>query len=253
MRRSDGAQLDDRPAVRRDLAEAAAAKERDPTAIGREERAVRPSWPLTRSRCRDRRARAEAAVTRCRRDRQRAGRQARPRRGQCVLREALRRRHCDFETHRRLPVMPGRSRSDHQNPPVISTPASTPAAIAVGAHWRLSDLGAVDRRAGLNGFFEQIESDRHVANTAPAILDEAAYQQCADRFRRLGSQRLPVRFGLQHLRERIAHRRPGKGACAGQHFVEHAAEGPDVAALVGLFPSGLLGADVRRGSDNRGR
>ena len=54
--------------------------------------------------------------------------------------------------------------------------------------------------------------------------------------RHVAWQRGPVGFGAKHCCERLCHIVAAKRALAGEHLVEHAAERPDVAALVAALP-----------------
>ena len=78
----------------------------------------------------------------------------------------------------------------------------------------------------------------------PAILDQATLQQRADRRRDVGGECLPTRFeadyGAEHVRQILAV----ECSPAGEHLVQDAAEGPDVAALVRLASFRLLGRHV---------
>ena len=65
-----------------------------------------------------------------------------------------------------------------------------------------------------------------------------------------GGQRLPVRLALQDARDHVGHRLAREGLAPGEAFVEHAAERPDVGALVDRAAARLLGAHVRRGAEN---
>ena len=67
----------------------------------------------------------------------------------------------------------------------------------------------------------------------------------------LWRQCAPVRFATQHARQRVRYIFAGKRALPGEHLVEHAAERPDVAALLGRPSLRLLGAYIRRRPENR--
>ena len=88
------------------------------------------------------------------------------------------------------------------------------------------------------------------AQTLARILLEAAAQQPADRRRRLGRQRVPVRLrledGRQHLRQVVAR----EAARTGQHLVEDDAEGPDVGAPIDRLAARLLGRHVGGRADD---
>jgi hypothetical protein len=55
---------------------------------------------------------------------------------------------------------------------------------------------------------------------------------------------------MDHGPEHVGHVAPVERAAAAQHFVEHRAEGPDVAAAVGIVPTRLFGAHVCGRSQN---
>ena len=58
-------------------------------------------------------------------------------------------------------------------------------------------------------------------------------------------ERRPVGLALENLRDRVRDRVTGKGDAPGQHLVEHAAERPDVGALVDRLPARLLAGSCR--------
>ena len=64
------------------------------------------------------------------------------------------------------------------------------------------------------------------------IAFEAAMKQAQHGAGRIRRQSLPVRIGLEHRGERVAHPLAGKKTHAGEHFEPHYAEGPDVGAPV---------------------
>ena len=75
-------------------------------------------------------------------------------------------------------------------------------------------------------------------------------QQPANRWRCGARQAVPGGFERQHIRHRLRDVFALKGACARQHFVQHAAKSPDVTALIcGLSPR-LLRRHVRCGAEN---
>src|SRR4029079_5396164 len=73
------------------------------------------------------------------------------------------------------------------------------------------------------------------------ILGEAATQEVSNRRGRRRRQRRPVGLTLEDLRDRVRDGVAGKGSTAGQHLVEYAPEGPDVAALVDAVTARLFG------------
>ena len=102
-----------------------------------------------------------------------------------------------------------------------------------------------DRGLARRRFLDLESRVRDVAHPPVAILLKAALQQRHHRRRCLPRQRLPVGFGLQDRAEDLDDRVAGKRRPAGQHFVEHAAERPDVGACVRGSRVGLLRRHVR--------
>ncbi len=68
-----------------------------------------------------------------------------------------------------------------------------------------------------------------------------------------GRKRVEVRFALQHERQRERHILSVECALAGQHFIDHAAEGPNVGPLIDVCSARLLWRHVRRGSQDEPR
>ena len=102
-------------------------------------------------------------------------------------------------------------------------------------------------------FVHRVDLDPDVADVPQAllrILRQAAEQKPPNRHRRRGRQRRPVRLALEDLRDRVRDRVARKRHAPGQHLVEHAAEGPDVGALVDRQAARLLGAHVGGGADD---
>ena len=91
--------------------------------------------------------------------------------------------------------------------------------------------------------------DRDIADSLPPVLRETVLDQQTNRRRQVARERRPVRFAAQHRRDHIADVLAVEGAPAREHLVEHAAERPDVGALVRRSPfacSGLMYAAVPR-------
>jgi len=86
-----------------------------------------------------------------------------------------------------------------------------------------------------------------VVQALPRVLGEATLQQSAGRGRRVCGQRFPVWLLLEDRRQRVGDGLARKRPLARQHLVEHAAERPDVGALVEDMPAHLLGAHVGGG------
>ena len=68
-----------------------------------------------------------------------------------------------------------------------------------------------------------------------------------------GRQLRPVRLALQDLGERVRHGGAHERAAAGEHLVQHAAEGPDVRSLVDGAALRLLRRHVGGGSQDHAR
>ena len=66
-------------------------------------------------------------------------------------------------------------------------------------------------------------------------------------------QRSPVGLPFEDRRDRVGHRRAGERPPAGEHLVEHTAEGPDVGAPVHRRAARLLRAHVGRGAEHHTR
>ena len=142
----------------------------------------------------------------------------------------------------------GRVANHTSAPPRTATTSAPAVSAAMRRHSGLRGSGAADavrwpRCACLVIEHEERRSD--VGDPVAAILDEAALQQRADRLRHVGRQCLPVRLEADHRAEHLRHVLAIEGAPARQHLVQHAAERPDVAALVRLASLRLLRRHVR--------
>ena len=116
------------------------------------------------------------------------------------------------------------------------------------------------RRPGVRDVIQRVPDVRDVAKPLAAVLVQAALEQPLDSGRGRGGQRGPVRLALQDGGDGIRHRLAGKCRFAGQHFVEHAPERPDIRALVEglsacLFRAHVCGRtkDYAHGSQRRAR
>ena len=88
-----------------------------------------------------------------------------------------------------------------------------------------------------------------IVETLPEIFLQAPLQaqtQCRGCVRRENS---PVGLRLDHVGEHLGNAVPRERRRADQHLVEHAAERPDVSALVDRPSARLLGTHVRRGTE----
>ena len=89
-----------------------------------------------------------------------------------------------------------------------------------------------------------------VTQAPPDIFSKTAFEQAANDFGSGLRHRAPVGLALDHVRERVGQRVARERPTAGQHLIEHAAERPDVRALVDRLAPRLLRTHVRRGPQN---
>src|SRR6185295_13541405 len=75
-------------------------------------------------------------------------------------------------------------------------------------------------------------------------------QQPPNRRRCRRRQTGPVGFAFENASNGVGYRFTGERALAGEHFVHHTAEGPDVRALVDGAPARLLRAHISRGAED---
>jgi hypothetical protein len=75
-------------------------------------------------------------------------------------------------------------------------------------------------------------------------------EQAEDVRRRRGREQTPVWLGFENGRDRVRRGFAGERRLPGQHFEQHAPEGPDVGSLVHRLPPGLLGAHIGGGSED---
>ena len=103
-------------------------------------------------------------------------------------------------------------------------------------------------------FVDRVDLDPDVTDisqTLLGILREAAAQESSNDCRCRRGEGRPVGLTLENLPNRVRHRLAGKGDAPGQHLVEHAAERPDVGALVDHLPTRLFRAHVGGRAENR--
>ena len=90
-----------------------------------------------------------------------------------------------------------------------------------------------------------------VAQAAGPVLLQAAAEQIADAAWRRRRQRLPVDVALQHVGERVRDCLLRERRAPRQHFEQHAAERPDVGALVERPAARLFRTHVGRRAEDR--
>ena len=83
-----------------------------------------------------------------------------------------------------------------------------------------------------------------------AILFQTPPQQSADRHRRVGRQDRPVRLAFENRDDGVGDRVAGEWGATREHFVEHAAERPDIRPPVQRLATRLFGAHVCRGTQD---
>jgi hypothetical protein len=86
---------------------------------------------------------------------------------------------------------------------------------------------------------------RHVGHPCRAIFLEALAEERTNITWHVTGHRGPVGFTTQHRRQRVGHIVSAERALPRQHFVEHAAIRPDVAAFIGCSSPRLLRTHVR--------
>ena len=78
------------------------------------------------------------------------------------------------------------------------------------------------------GVVQDEPGDRDVRDALPTFFRQASTDQRTNRRRHVGGQRRPVRLAFEDGGDRVRHGLARERGAAGQHFVEHAAERPDV-------------------------
>ena len=111
--------------------------------------------------------------------------------------------------------------------------------------------GSRSRLRRLAGDVEEQARISRVAQAAPHVLLETAAQHAAHRRRRRGRERIPVRLSRDHGGQRVRGRGAVERPAAGQHLVEKAAERPEVGPPVHRLPARLFGTHVTRGPEDR--
>ena len=109
-------------------------------------------------------------------------------------------------------------------------------------------LDASDSPGGEVG--EQLARVGDRMQALPRFALEAAAQELLDRGRRRSRQAGPVDLARQDRRQRVGHRVGGEEGAAGEHFVDHHAERPDVGAGIDRRAACLLRRHVGRGAED---
>ena len=142
--------------------------------------------------------------------------------------------------------------SDRCSCHAAAPPAASRAAAAT-PHGASRGASGCRLRATVERFLDFEARVANVPNAAPGVLLEAALDQLTDARRRVGGQATPLGLALEDRRDRVGGRLAGKRRPRRQHLVQHAAERPDVGALVHRLAPGLLGAHVGGGARNHRR
>jgi hypothetical protein len=101
--------------------------------------------------------------------------------------------------------------------------------------------------------FDVVELDARVGDVMEAlarILPQTSFEQRSYGKRRRRRQPSPIRFAIEDGDERVRDRVTGECHASGEHFEQHAAERPDIRALVDRQPLCLLGAHIRKRPEN---
>jgi hypothetical protein len=114
---------------------------------------------------------------------------------------------------------------------------------------RAADAAPAGGRKTLS-FLENEPRGRDGGHAMPTILDQATVKQRAHRLRHIGRECLPIRFEADHSAEDVCPILAVECAAAREHLVQHAAERPDVAPLVGLVSLRLFGGHVGGRTEN---
>ena len=82
-----------------------------------------------------------------------------------------------------------------------------------------------------------VDFDSHIRNVMyplPGVFRQTAPQQTPDVFRNVPRQKLPLRLPAEYGAKRFCNGTPRKWTSAGQHFVKHAAESPNIGPFIKL-------------------
>ena len=104
------------------------------------------------------------------------------------------------------------------------------------------------RRNGIFFLFEVELRVRNIVSTAVRILFQTPPQRAYDGQWCPGRKRIPFGLGFENIRQRVRHVFANECRLPREHFVEHGAKCPDVAALVGRLAARLLGTHVCGGA-----
>ena len=157
---------------------------------------------------------------------------------------------CDVRERRRRLEIPDRHRHDDRQKPCERAGEQQWSDSGALGHTR-RDIVPIDARRERRHLGDHIAHGRRIRHTPRAVPVETPHQQCADSGRQRRRQCRPVRRALQHTGERVGEVLALEGTPARQHFVEHAAERPHVAALVGRASLRLLRRHVARRAEQR--
>ena len=138
----------------------------------------------------------------------------------------------------------------HQPTPSATIAASTAVATTSGRGTARAGTTLGSRTRAGDSLSEIGPRVADVAQAAPWILLEAAFEKTPHAFRRRDRQRAPVGLALDDTSQ---HRGDSLGlerTTTGQHLVQHAPECPRVCPLVHKSALGLLGAHIGGGPEN---
>jgi hypothetical protein len=122
----------------------------------------------------------------------------------------------------------------------------TPAAAMTGARSRGAEAGMPAPSGGTSRSKRASPTSQALAR----ILFERAPNHLRDGMRRGRRDARPVRLFADHRDDRVGDVLAVEGLLAGQHFVQHAPERPDVSAFVHGLALGLLRRHVGRGPED---
>src|SRR5271156_2731213 len=89
-----------------------------------------------------------------------------------------------------------------------------------------------------------------VAKAQTLLFLQAAFKEVANRLRRFVRERIPIGLGAKDGSQRVGYGVASEGFLRRKHFVENAAERPDVRALIERLTFGLLRTHVSSSAEN---